>query len=372
MSKQTETPASDVGSAPLVPETTGSLSLRPEILEGFLSVRQQVDQLQSLMHQVMRRVALPRTKEIGAELIRLRSFYKKGKTGPGGVSSDFYRDAEATTGLKKRSLQGYISIAENWPRLMDYMADLPEGATPVTSLRGALEAIREMNRPLQPALSEGAVDVDARAVEGGEEQAAAEQRTHYAARSRKVIADEFTALKAVSVLTDGHRERLDKIQEALRMLLDDIDRLEGEAAEAEPARKADENWEVREAIIEGEDRTITYLQKVSEPPKPREIQVTVWPSEPREKFIEVPRVSGILREGLETTEQASRPEAAGAKAGKKGVLAGTYPKTKAGWEALEADLAAHGSGEKLGKHLGVSKQAVSSYRKSMKKALGME
>lgn len=51
---------------------------------------------------------------------------------------------------------------------MDFMADLPEGATPIPiqSMRVALEALRAMDRPERPALpsSDGAVDVDAETV----------------------------------------------------------------------------------------------------------------------------------------------------------------------------------------------------------------
>ena len=126
----------------LVPDSVGSLNLRPEVIDGFISVRQKHEQLQALLHQILRKVALPRCREIGKELLAIKAFYPAGKKGS---ASNFYRDAKAMTGLSKPSVANYIQVAENWHRLMDYMADLPEGATPVTSLRGALDAIRKMN-----------------------------------------------------------------------------------------------------------------------------------------------------------------------------------------------------------------------------------
>lgn len=213
----------------LVPESTGQLNLRPEVLEGFLSVRQQVEQLNALLVQVLRKVALPRSREIGAELARVRDFYPKGQRGPGGVKSAFYADAERVTGLKKRSVQNYIAINENWARLMDYMAELPEGATPVTSLRGALEAIREMNKPLQPSAAES-IETTATEVL---DPAAAAIRTNYAATTREKILPALSSLKAATVLSPAHKERLLAIETELTALLEEIDAAEADAAAAE-------------------------------------------------------------------------------------------------------------------------------------------
>ena len=314
----------DLGAAPLVPETTGQLNLRPEILEGFLSVRQQVEQLQSLLHQVMRRVALPRCREIGNELIRIRNFYPKGRTGPGGVSSGFYRDAEAVTGLKKRSLQGYISIAESWGRLMDYMADLPEGATPITSLRAALEAITAMKRPLSPAAQDDAIDVEATAGDdSADSSSVAMKRSNFASGARKVFDQQFMALKAVSVLTTLQRERLGKIQEMLQLLLDDIDQSEADAAVP--------------AVVTAPAIDFSNV-------------ATTQPSTPYRRDWVEPEA---------TSEQFK--------------LTDLYPLTPAGLEKLEADLLEHGSGAALGRHLGnTSKNPsrfIAAHRDRIKKAV---
>lgn len=308
----------DAGAAPLVPETTGQLNLRPEILEGFLSVRQQVEQLQSLLHQVMRRVALPRCREIGNELIRVRSFYPKGKTGPGGVSSGFYRDAEAVTGLKKRSLQGYIAISENWARLMDYMADLPEGASPITSLRAALEAIRAMNRPLKPAASDDAIDVDAEAAPEGADAEPAMKRTSFAASARDKVMPALSGLFATKVLTELQRDRLGKVQEMLQHLLDDIDATEAAAAVPE---------------------------MVTAPPQPAAAPMWTPPADPEPE-----------------PEPADEPPA-------KIKPADLYPATPEGLEKLEADLVEHGNGSALACHLGVTRQAISLRLKTLRKSL---
>lgn len=358
MNLENPTLTPDAGAAPLVPETTGQLNLRPEILEGFLSVRQQVEQLQSLLHQVMRRVALPRCREIGNELIRVRNFYPKGKTGPGGVSSGFYRDAEAVTGLKKRSLQGYIAIAENWARLMDYMADLPEGATPITSLRSALEAIREMNRPLRPAASEDAIDVDAEAAEDtADAPEPVMKRTSFAASTRDKVMPALSGLFATKVLTELQRERLGKVQEMLQLLLDDIDATEAAAAVPEvistPAEREPAMWSPSSEETDYERRE-------------RETQ------EQRKAFMAsrtpVPAVSTLPPKGLQPL--ASTPEPADDEPSAKVKPSDLYPATEAGLEKLEADLMEHGSGAALARHLGVTRAAISSRLKTLRESLG--
>ena len=318
------TPAPRGGTAPLLTESTGQLNLRPEVLEGFLAVRTQVQQLQALMHQVMRRVALPRCRDIGKELIRVRAYYPKGKVGRGGVSSHFYRDAEAVTGLKKRSLQGYIAIAENWSRLVDYMADLPEGATPITGLRGALDAIREMNRPLRPAYEEGAIEAAASPVidgSDGGEPAPAQPRTRYAATAREKVLPVLSGLVATTVLTDLQRERLSKVQEMLQHLLDDIDATEAKQTEAGPASPA---------LVE---------QPLREP---------------------VPAPVQQQQEEEEEDESAGQGQA----------FSEAFPPTREGHEALEAAVVEFGSGSLLGAQYGVSRSAVCHRRKKLRKLFG--
>ena len=316
-----KTPEADLGGG-LTPESVGTLNLRQEVLDGFLAVRQKHEQLQALLHQVMRQVALPRCREIGMELLAIKSFYPKGVKGS---ASNFYRDAQKVTTLSKPSVANYIQIAENWERLMDYLADLPEGASPVTSLRGALEAIRAMNRPLKPAASDDAIDVDAEAVEGDDQQALpAGKRTHFATGVRKTMETQFTALKTVKVLTPGHRDRLDKIQAALQILLDDIDRLEGEAAvpttvEAAPVQPP---------------APVTTPQTMGEAMRPGDDEPTT---------VELPK------------------------------LADLYPFTLEGLEAMNAAIAEHGSGKALAVHLGNTSSNparwISDHRRRIKKAL---
>ena len=293
-------------------DSVGSLNFRQEVIDGFVSVRQKHEQLQALMHQVMRRVALPRCREIGNDLVAVKSFYPQGKKGS---ASKFYADAKALTGLSKPSVAGYIQIAENWPRLMDYMTDLPEGATPITSLRGALEAIREMNRPLKPATSADSIDVDAQAIEGGDDQAPATRRTNFASSARKVINQQFSGLKAVKVLTPLHRERLDKIQEMLQLLLDDIDRTEAEAAVP---------------------TTVEAKPKL-------DMSVVAIPEDDTTNPVELPSLKEL------------------------------FPYTQDGLKALEAAIVEHGSGRDLGRHLGnTSKNPsrwIGAHRKRIQKAL---
>ena len=115
---------------------------------------------------------------------------------------------------------------------------------------------------------------------------------------------QFTALKTVKVLTPGHRDRLDKIQEALQMLLDDIDRLEGEAAVPTTVETAP-----------------------VQPPAPvaplQTIEEAMWPGD---------------------DEPATR--------GELPKLADLYPFTQEGLEAIRSAIGEHGSGAALGRHLG--------------------
>ena len=354
--------ANDLGGG-LVPESVGSLNLRQEVMDGFLSVRQKHEQLQALLHQVMRKVALPRCKEIGIDLLAIKSFYPKGKKG---TASKFYEDAEKFTTLKKASIANYIQIAENWERLMDYLGEIPEGGTPITSLRGALAAIREMNKPLQVAGKGDAIDVHAEAVEGDDQQdSPAGKRTNYAASARKAMKDQFTALKSVKVLTPLHRDRLDKIQEMLQILLDDIDRLEGDAAVP--------------TVVEVKPKLDTSnVATVSPRPTGAELKA---------EFMAAAKGGArSIRDFQPKGVRLSPPVAAedraiqsGGDAPTKSVLpnlAELYPLTKEGLEALETAMADHGSGAALGRHLGnTSKNPsrwITNHRALIKEALPPE
>lgn len=342
-------PEADLGGG-LTPESVGTLNLRQEVLDGFLSVRQKHNELHATLHVYMREIALPKCREIGMELLAIKSFYPKGKKGS---ASNFYRDAKGVTALSKPSIANYIQIAENWERLMDYVTDLPEGADPVTSLRGALEAIRAMNRPLKPAASDDAIDVDAEAVEGADQQVLpAGKRTNYAATARKAMETQFTALKAVKVLTPLHHERLGKIQEMLQHLLDDIDRLEGESAVpttvettridtsnvaiASPRRTGEEDKAAFMAAAHRGARTVSTLQ-------PKGARLSPPPAADEPTTGELPK------------------------------LADLYPFTQEGLDAMEAAIAEHGSGKALAVHLGNTSSNparwISDHRRRIKKAL---
>lgn len=220
-------------------ESVGQLNLRDEIVTGLKRVRQQHSELQGLMHQIMRKVALPRAKEIGDELIRVQGFYPKSRRGPGGVSNGFFRDCVELTDLKVASVKNYMLLAKNWHRLVDFMADLPEGADPITSFSGALNAIRSMNKGLRPGVD--AVDVEATEVAPEPAQLGGmTRRTHYAAHAKQAALPAIQSLLAVSTLSDKHRDGLLKIQEALTLLLDQIDAEEAEAAEVVAAPSTQE------------------------------------------------------------------------------------------------------------------------------------
>ena len=199
--------------------STGALNIREDVIQGFLSIRERHQQLEGVLHQMMRRVVLPRCKNIGDELARIRDLYPKGKKGPGGTASGFLGDAEQFTGLKKSQVLNYITISTGWHKLMDFMADLPEGAAPIQSMRGALEALRAMNLPMRPALpgSDGAVDVDAVTVTST--NTTASERTRYVHTTREKVLPALAALKATPVGLK-HEDRLEAILQALHNLLD--------------------------------------------------------------------------------------------------------------------------------------------------------
>ena len=176
-----------------------------------------------------------------------------------------------------------------------------------------------MNRPLKPAASDDAIDVDAQAIEGGDSEPAT-RRTHFASSARKVIDQQFSGLRAVKVLTPTQRENLAKVEEMLQLLLDDIDRTE--AASAVPV----------------------------EVPVPVAPATTVAPPEEQ------------LWPDDDEADQATLPK-----------LSELFPLTPAGLEALEQAMAEHGSGVALGQHLGnTSKNPsrwISDHRKRIKKAI---
>lgn len=135
-----------------------------DMLRMFAVVCERHASLQTTLHQMVHRVMLPRAREIGQELAGIKGLYESGCKGSGGYASRFYSDCEILTGLKKAQVANYVQLAENWDRLTAFIADLPEGAAPITSMRGAMEAIRTMNRSERDALpgtSTLAIDVEA-------------------------------------------------------------------------------------------------------------------------------------------------------------------------------------------------------------------
>ena len=307
MTNQSENlaPASDLGGG-ITPESVGTLNLRQEVLDGFLTVRHQHHELQALLHQVIRKVALPRCRDIGEELLRIKAFYPAGKKGPTGHASRFYSDCKAVTGLSKPSVANYIQIAEGWHRLMDYMADLPDGAVPITSLRGALEALRAMNRPVLPPHDAGALDVEAEQVEGRPST----NRTSYAISTREKALPALDALMAATTISDRHKAQLAKVREALALLLEQIEA--EEIAAAEPQAEA--------------------LAAEPEPdPEP------------------------ALAEAGEDPGKASLPE--------------LFPLTAEGMAGFELALAEAGSGAALARQLGCSKQAISLHKNRLRAAV---
>jgi hypothetical protein len=219
---------------PLDKSTFGGLSLRQEVLDGFMSIRDQHHQLQGILHQTMRRVVLPRAREIGQALEKVKSYYEPAKKGPGGKASAFYTDCKVVAGLGKTQAAGYIRIATEWHRLIDYMADLPEGADPVLSLGAALKAIAIMNSAPRPALpgTDCAVDVDATTVATTDGEGTRPAPTSYARSTREKTVQ---ALEALLATAPGrrHEERIRKVIEAVELLLQTIEEEEAAAAPAE-------------------------------------------------------------------------------------------------------------------------------------------
>jgi hypothetical protein len=342
MKNQSETLTPATGSAPdlgggITPESVGTLNLRQEVLEGFLTVRQQHHELQALLHQVMRRVALPRCRAIGEELLRIKAFYPSGKKGPGGHGSRFYSDCKAVTGLSKPSVANYIQIAEGWHRLMDYMADLPENAAPITSLRGALEALRAMNRPELPPRDSGAVDVEAEAIAGDGDAllAAGRKRTSYASSTREKALPALDALMAAATVSDHHKAQLAKVREALALLLEKIEAEEIAAAE------------------EAEALAAAPAQEPVDLPPP------AW-SEVEPEPLQAPAASAP-EATAEEEEQEQAEEEQGASSN-RGRLVAMYPRTAEGLADLEAAIAEAGSGPALDRQLGFKTGAVAKHR----------
>lgn len=295
----------------------GGLDLREDVLQGFASIRERHARLQATLHQVMRRVVLPQAREIGQELARIKALYESGRKGPGGRASRFYTDCESLTGLRKAQIANYVQLAANWHRLMDYMADLPDGAQPITSMRGAMEAIRSMNRPERPALAGAAGSVDVEAEDLGPAPAeGASSRTRYTERPRE-LASSLQALRAVQAIPEPLRDRLQTYCTALELLLDSI---ESALAESEPEPVA----------------TPPARGPVAAPaPEPE------W-SEP---------------------EPEPEPEAG------RQSLAALYPATPEGLEDLETAVAAAGSGAGLARQLGCTRAAVSQRLKRIRQVL---
>ena len=144
-------------------------------------------------------------------------------------------------------------------------------------------------------------------------------------RPRASQINQFIALKTVKVLTPLHRDRLDKIQEALQILLDDIDRLEGEAAVPTTVETAPVD----------PPAPVVPLQTMEE---------AMWPGDD------------------EPTTRGELPK-----------LADLYPFTLEGLEAMNAAIAEHGSGKALAVHLGNTSSNparwISDHRRRIKQAL---
>jgi hypothetical protein len=292
----------------------------------------------------MRRVVLPTCRTIGAELDRIRALYPRGKKGPGGQPSRFFRDAEQFTGLKKAHVLNYISIAKGWGRLVEHLAELPEGAEPIRSMGAALEVLRAMNRPDRPALpsSNGAVDVDAEAVQGSDSP---RTRTHYAHGTREKVLPPLVALKATPVGLK-HQARLDQILDALHDLLD--------AMEAE---EQGEELGDTSAAAEGTKPSRPLIGAPAPAPS-----APPAPSHPAT----APTPVAVLAEP--PGEEAAAAAAGDSRPG-YGTLPALYPATVEGLEALEAAIVQHGSGIALGRSLGLSPAAVRAHRRRIREKL---
>jgi hypothetical protein len=144
-------------------DSDGGLTFLAEETELLMEARMCEQRIKDELQRAMVSVVLPESRRIGRCLARVRDLNPPGRKGPGGAPSPFYAKVERITGWGKRSVQGYMSIAENYDRLMEYVADPPRGALPVTSLRAALAAISWMNGRKE--LTSGpAITVEAEAV----------------------------------------------------------------------------------------------------------------------------------------------------------------------------------------------------------------
>ena len=333
--------ALDVGD--LAPQaSTGSLNLRPEIVEGLMEVRDRHLQLQQTIAQVMRRVVLPQAKEIGAALARVKAFYPSGKKGSG---SRFYDDAEMLAGLKKAQICNYIQIHENWARLIDYLAELPAGANPITSMRGALEAIRAMHRPIQlasadPAEPEPDVVVqihsdatrayNAATATGGTVKS--KIRCSATVKPRELLSS-FTALQSMQRIPEEIRDRLDDLISEIDDILGDIES------------------EIGERIYE------VVAETVAPAPKPE--RDWVHPMDP-------PAPAPVEEPMAEEAEEEAEESGPG-----KTSLVDLYPRTAEGLEALELAIAAAGSGAALERELGLKPSAICQHIRRTRKALAL-
>jgi hypothetical protein len=320
----------------IVPSSVGTLNLRADVLQAFTAVREKHMALQVTLHQVMRRVVLPQAREIGEELARLKALYPKGKKGSG---SSFYSDCQTVTGLGRAMVANYVLIFQGWGRLMDYMTDLPEGATPVTSVRSALEALRAMNRPELPPRSD-AVDVEAEPVEGS--ITTSRKRTSYASSTRERALPALDALMAAATVSDHHKAQLAKVREALTLLLEQIEAAEAKAAEAQAQADAE-----AEAAREPVDLPPPAWSEVEPEPEPEPVVVPTPPTPA-------------------TPEPEAEAEAD--EGGGKVQLPVLFPFTAEGLAAFELALAEAGSGSALARQLGCTKQAISGHKNRLRKA----
>ena len=309
----------------------GALALRPDVWERYKSVILQQKQLGSLLNAVMRRAVLPRCKAMGDDLVWLRDQYPKGKKGPGGKASAFIRDAEKITGLGKAQILNYITISTGWHRLIDYMADLPEGATPIQSMRGALETIRAMNRPERPALpgADGAVDVEATEVQ----ETPLDRACRYTAPIRKFV-PHLAGLRSLAGLSERTRDLLDSLGDALDLTLREVEREVSNALTVEAGGAVE--------TVAPSARSIGFSVPEPEPLNPLPSPPAVAPPE----------------EAMESAPASAR-----------GILPDRFPFTAAGLEALDLAIAEAGGGAALGRELGVGRGAVSAHRKRIREAL---
>jgi hypothetical protein len=194
-----------------------AVSLRPELLQGWMQVRDNQQALEALASNSLSRSWLPRSRAIGEQLRNLKAQYGRGVKGSP-TTAAFYEDAAHLTGMSRATAARHTWAAEHWEQIVDTLAVAQE---PITSRRALMEALRSKAEKL--ALTS---DVMEEALDGPPQM----RQVLHATRAREAV---VSAIEQLLASPTGRKHA-----ESLRVWLDDgrriLDALE--LAEAQEAR----------------------------------------------------------------------------------------------------------------------------------------